>query len=402
MNIISPDAPHSLRILAMLPSIPLGGMERAAIRVMQEMQTRGADVHVLTNRRWGKSVQREVKAAGLSQTGICHVHGLGRPRTALELRAAAVSFLMTERELVAAHRRHNANALLASSFNVAWFARKLARRPDTVSVFRIPNPPIIRQSGSKARINRVIWRAIGRSFDHLVCNSYYTAGMVADAIGDRGKVRVVRNFPPSLNRHIETPAPELPQGRQRILFLGQIAAHKGVDILFDAAQRLFKGRDDVDVVLAGPSIYLDPYPNTLAARIDAAGLANRFQLLGAVDDVQGFLRQGDVHVCPSTSSGDSFPNVILDAKQASLPSVVLPTAGLPEAVEHGINGLVTPDHSAETLAEALAALLDDPKRRTMMGAAAYASLSHFDPDTLSARWFELFSSKQDKAAGDRQ
>ena len=38
-----------------------------------------------------------------------------------------------------------------------------------------------------------------------------------------------------------------------------------------------------------------------------------------------------MHVCPSLSAGDSFPNVILDAKKAGLPSVVFPTAGLPEA-----------------------------------------------------------------------
>ena len=95
----------ALRLLALLPSIPLGGMERAALRVMQEMRSRGALVHVLTNRRWGEKVRAEVAAAGLEQSGIAHIASLGRPRSWTEWRATAVSFLVTGFELMRAHRQ---------------------------------------------------------------------------------------------------------------------------------------------------------------------------------------------------------------------------------------------------------------------------------------------------------
>lgn len=389
----------ALRLLALLPSIPLGGMERAALRVIQEMSVRGASVHVLTNRRWGQKVQAEVAAAGLQQSPISHITSLGLPRSLIEWRAALASFLLSERELAEAHRRHRANTLLAPSLHVAWFARRLARRHDTVSIFRIPNPPLRERSRVRAAFDLAIWRAVGASYDHLVCNSHYTAELVSQFSLQPEKVRVVRNFPPSLNRQVRAPAPNLPAGRRRVVFLGQITPQKGVDVLFEAARRLLPGRDDLEFILAGPEAHLSSYKETLEARIEAAGMADRFLLVGVIDDVQGLLRQTDVHVCPSVSPGDSFPNVVLDAKQAALPSIVLPTAGLPETVEHGVNGIVASDQSPEALASALALLLDDADRRRLMGAAAYASLAKFDPGILSKRWIRLFSSAHDIESG---
>jgi glycosyltransferase involved in cell wall biosynthesis len=358
--------PDSLRLLAILPSIPLGGMERAAIRVMQEMQLLGAQVHVLTNRRWGGKVRAEVAFAGLEQSGIAHIASLGRPRSWTEWRATAVSFLVTGFELARAHRRHRANALLATSLHVAWFARRLARWSGNVSIFRVPNPPFLGRKGIRAKIDRAIWRSVGANFDYLVCNSHYTAGLVSEVTGQSRKVVVVRNFAPNLNRQIETPAPIMSQGRQRVVFLGQIAEHKGVGVLFEAAQLILRDRVDLDFILAGPQFYLDPFKSQLEAKIHEAGLGDRFRMIGPIDDVQGLLRQCDVHVCPSISSADSFPNVVLDAKQAALPTIALPAAGLPEAVEHGVTGIVTADYSSEGLADALASLLDKPDRLSLI------------------------------------
>jgi glycosyltransferase involved in cell wall biosynthesis len=391
------DAPsaEALRLLALLPSIPLGGMERAALRVMQEMRSRGAQVHVLTNRRWGEKVRAEVAAAGLEQSGIAHIASLGRPRSWTEWRAMTVSFLVTGYELASAHRRHRANALMATSLHVAWFARRAARRSDNVSIFRVPNPPFLERQGIRAKIDRAIWRSVAASFDYLVCNSRYTAGLVSKVTGQSEKVLVVRNFAPTLSRLIKTPAPILPKGRRRVIFLGQIAAHKGVDVLFEAARLILPGRDDLDFVLAGPQFYRDSFKSQLDARIEEAGLGDRFRMIGSIDDVQGLLRQCHVHVCPSISPADSFPNVVLDAKQASLPTVAFPTAGLPEAVEHGVHGIVTVDNSPQALADALASLLDDPGKRRSMGAAAHVSLERFEPARLGECWYKLFRGASD-------
>jgi glycosyltransferase involved in cell wall biosynthesis len=43
--------------------------------------------------------------------------------------------------------------------------------------------------------------------------------------------------------------------------------------------------------------------------------------------------------------------------------------GIPEAVEHGVTGLLVPPHNAGALAEAILELLKDEPRRRRMGAA---------------------------------
>ena len=108
------------------------------------------------------------------------------------------------------------------------------------------------------------------------------------------------------------------------------------------------------------------------------------------DRVEARLAQAHVHVCPSLSPGDSFPNVILDAKQAGLPSIVFPTAGLPEALTDGVDGVVTSAPTAEALSASLLDILRDDERRDRMAAAARASLSAFDADALTDQWLSLF------------
>jgi glycosyltransferase involved in cell wall biosynthesis len=146
----------------------------------------------------------------------------------------------------------------------------------------------------------------------------------------------------------------------------------------------------VDFVLAGPGVWRDSFVNQARARAASAGLEDRVFFIGPVEDVAGLLAQGHVHVCPSLSPGDSFPNVILDAKQAGLPSIVFPTAGLPEAVVDGVDGIVARAPTAEALGAALLDVLNDEARRARMAAAARASLAAFDAETLTDQWLSLF------------
>ena len=120
-------------------------------------------------------------------------------------------------------------------------------------------------------------------------------------------------------------------------------------------------------------------PASIRARCAAAGLEDRFRFLGELSDVHGLLREAHMHVCPSISPDDSFPNAILDAKLAGAPSLVFPVAGLPEAVEDGRDGLVTREPTAAALEHSLLRLIDDPALRRRMGQAAAESLARFDP-----------------------
>lgn len=129
----------------------------------------------------------------------------------------------------------------------------------------------------------------------------------------------------------------------------------------------------------------------LRAQAAALGLAPRIDWRGArtEDDVRAAYRAADLFALASrvTADGDrdGIPNVVAEAMSQGL-AVVATTAGaIPELVEHGRTGLlVSPDDPA-ALAQALTALIRDPKRRQAFGAAGEDRIRN---DFLADRGFE--------------
>ena len=378
----------SVRLLCLLPSIPLGGMERAVIRLVAELTARGAEAHFAAERRWGHAVQREIEAIGARWTGVPFVASLSRPRTAVELGWALRSYARSPSDLRRVFEARRPRQLLATNINNAFFARGLARLPEVVSVFRAPNPPGVSRNGLKRAFDRAVWRTVHSAYDAIVCNSDYTAGRIAATVGDDRGIEVVRNLPPALGRGADDLPPPDPS-RRRIVFLGQISRHKGVDVLVEAATGLIAHRQDVDLVLAGPDVWQDGFGAQIRAGIVEAGLGERIRFLGPVGDVHALLGGAAVHVCPSTGDAESFPNVVIEAKQAGVPSVVFPTAGLPEAVEDGVSGLVTAAPTAAALRHALGRVLDEPGLRARLAEGAARSLQEYSPDRITDRWLDL-------------
>ena len=85
-------------------------------------------------------------------------------------------------------------------------------------------------------------------------------------------------------------------------------------------------------------------------------------------DVTTFYQSSDLLVLPSLNEG--LPNVVLEAMASGLPVVATTHGGIPEAVEHGISGLLTPERDAPALAQSLLTLAHDPARYAAMSAAA--------------------------------
>jgi colanic acid/amylovoran biosynthesis glycosyltransferase len=106
----------------------------------------------------------------------------------------------------------------------------------------------------------------------------------------------------------------------------------------------------------------------------------------------GFLSQEKLHALyagshfflhPSELGADGdqegVPNSMLEAMAGGLPVVATMHGGIPEAVEHGVSGLLTPERDFAALADSLFTLADDPARYGRMSAAAAArAAARFD------------------------
>lgn len=167
------------------------------------------------------------------------------------------------------------------------------------------------------------------------------------------------------------PAPRA--GAPHLLFVGRLAAVKGVPVLFEALERLDIPGLRVTLIGDGPEragLEREAAERGLADVVDFAGYRNQTEVAEA-------LRETDALVLPSFAEG--VPVVLMEAMAAARPVVTTRIAGVPELVEDRVSGRLVPPGDVDALAEALRAVLSDAALRARMGAAGRAKVcAEFD------------------------
>ena len=148
--------------------------------------------------------------------------------------------------------------------------------------------------------------------------------------------------------------------RVRCLAVTRLVERKGLRDLIHALRRLERGRFELEIVGTGPD------EAELRELATAEGLAGEVRFLGALDRdaVAERYRAADIFTLPS--SAEAFGNAFAEALASGLPIVGTDVGGIPELVDHGVNGLLVPPGDPAALADAIRALADDPDRRREM------------------------------------
>jgi sugar transferase (PEP-CTERM/EpsH1 system associated) len=113
-----------------------------------------------------------------------------------------------------------------------------------------------------------------------------------------------------------------------------------------------------------------PCQPDLAEEARSLGLARRVHFLGERDDVPRILPGFDIFVLPSL--GEGMSNTILEAMATGLPVIATDVGGNPELVLHGVTGLLVEPRSTTSLAAALSRYVSDPALRDLHGRAGRA------------------------------
>ncbi|SHL55912.1 Glycosyltransferase involved in cell wall bisynthesis [Roseovarius marisflavi] len=178
-----------------------------------------------------------------------------------------------------------------------------------------------------------------------------------------------------------------PDAPAHLLFVGRLAAVKGVPVLFAALSDLLPAHPDLHLTLVGDG----PERGDLERVAQAMGLAAHLTFAGyrSQSEVAGLLAQSTALVLPSFAEG--VPVVLMEAMAARLPVITTRIAGVPELVEHGKSGFVVAPGDEGALSAALALILDDADLRRAMGEAGRARvLAEFTSDAEGAWLAELF------------
>jgi glycosyltransferase involved in cell wall biosynthesis len=194
----------------------------------------------------------------------------------------------------------------------------------------------------------------------------------------RGRGRVIPN--PVYRPPAAAPA-DARRERPRILALGRLHRIKGHDLLVDAFALIAERFPDWELCIHGDG----PERDSLQARIQAQGLADRITLGPNIADVGSSLRDADLFVLPSRVEG--FPNALAEAMAWGLPVVSFDCASGPgELIRHDWDGLLVPPLDVPALAAAMGRLMADPGERARLGARAVEVLTRFSAGRVMDLW----------------
>jgi isopentenyl-diphosphate delta-isomerase len=151
---------------------------------------------------------------------------------------------------------------------------------------------------------------------------------------------------------------------------------KGPELMIRAARTLLDRRPDLDVHFVWMGGPVDDSPGfKMLHDIRAAGLEDRFHLLGEVDEPDEAQAMMDVFAL--TSREDPFPLVMLEAANVGIPVVSFANGGVVEfSTSAGPEPIaeVVPYLNVGAMVDVLARLADEPDQRRALGARAKAQV----------------------------
>jgi glycosyltransferase involved in cell wall biosynthesis len=154
-----------------------------------------------------------------------------------------------------------------------------------------------------------------------------------------------------------------------LLMLANLSPHKGQATVVQAVRNLRDRGLPVEAYFAGIDRDQSDYGTTLAKFACDLGVADSIHLLGFRKDTEQLLKAADFFVLPSQHEG--LPLSILEAQAAKIPVLAAPTAGIPEAVQHGSTGYLIAANDAVGYAQTVARLLEHPSEANAIAESAY-------------------------------
>ncbi|HPF38600.1 MAG TPA: glycosyltransferase family 4 protein [Phycisphaerae bacterium] len=170
-----------------------------------------------------------------------------------------------------------------------------------------------------------------------------------------------------------------------VLTVARLSYEKGIDTLIEAAARMKSRGVSFRWVIVGDGADRAQVERT----ISAAGLADEVRLAGFMPDVWPAMAATDVICIPSKC--EAFPVVMLEAMAVSRPIVATRVGGIPEAIEHDVNGLLVEPEAPDAMATAIASLLRDPGHAAMLGIRARQTVcDRFDAAKVAQQYVDTY------------
>ena len=289
-------------------------------------------------------------------------------------------------------REHRIDLIHSHEFTMAVYGSAAARR---LSV-----PHVITMHGgftaTKALRRRIALRWAMRGSGATVAVSDATRREFARDLGIReSSFDVIHNGVPAKAGNPTNVRREFgcKEGEVVILAVGNLDRNKNHRMLLEALVRLDDKGIGVPwrvVIAAGRGGAEREY---LSDYIAARRISDRVHLALGRDDVVDLQALADVFVMPSLWEG--LPMALLEAMVAGKAIIASRTAGIPEAISDGTEGLLIEPGNLDALVDRLRVLLTDPARRRALGEAALARAHReFTIEVMTDRYLATYGRVQ--------
>jgi glycosyltransferase involved in cell wall biosynthesis len=264
----------------------------------------------------------------------------------LDLRAALrLARIIEEGEHEIVHAHTPRSAMVGSL--AAW----LTRVPFVYHV----HSPTSRDSTNRWRNRINQWNervCISRAESLIAVSESLGQHMRLQGYAEQAIVVVPNGVPEPQTKRGATP----PKGAWTIGAVALFRPRKGLEVLLDAIARLKQQGTSVKLRAVGP-FETKAYQEEIMKHVARLDIAEQVEWVGFTEDVSSELARMDLFALPSLF-GEGLPMVVLEAMAAGVPVVGSRVEGVPEAIDDGINGLLTHPGDPVDLAEKLLQVID--------------------------------------------
>ncbi len=175
-------------------------------------------------------------------------------------------------------------------------------------------------------------------------------------------------------------------GPVRLLCVGRLTPAKGQLLLLQACAELQRQALPFALTLVGDG----PDRACLEQAVHRHGLQQQVRFAGPLNqsEVQAELAHADAFVLPSLAEG--IPVVLMEAMASGVPCVTCPVNGIPELIEHGVNGLLATPGDVQALTVQLRRVVEDASLRRRLAVQGRTKVEqHFQLDRNVARLADI-------------
>lgn len=195
------------------------------------------------------------------------------------------------------------------------------------------------------------------------------------------KIRIIPHFARYKNRQINRHE----RVQKKLLSLGRLCPEqKQITMLVQAFALIQRQFPDWSLEIWGDGQDRE----NIELEIIRQEISDRVCLKGVTTDSSEQFSQSDLFCIPSRYEG--FGNTVVEAMSHGLPVVgFAECSGVNWIVQDGVNGVLAPEMTAESLAQALSKLMGDDELRQKMSDAALVRAADFDKETILTQWEEM-------------